>query len=93
MFKKIQPLLCCILQFIALWCLAIPVYANIGVDWLANQAQPGGSYSTSTDLTMPFQATTETWRTFSQIGETPSTQPSMTVALDFINAESFSSSE
>ncbi len=93
MFKKVQPLLCRILRFMALWCLAMPVYADIGIDWLASQAQPDGSYSTSTDLTMPFQATAETWRTFAQMGETATSQPSMTAALDFINAESFSSSE
>jgi len=96
MFKSSQSQLYCVLRIIVLWffsLLAIPTYANIGINWLASQAQPDGSYSTSADLAMPFQATTETWRTFAQMGQTQTTEPSMTVALDFINAESFASSE
>ncbi len=74
--------------------LAPPTLANeAGLNWLANQAQPDGSYSTPDDLATPFQATVETWRTFYQMGETPSTQPSMTTALGFINADSFPSTE
>jgi len=94
MFKKSQPPpLGRILRFIALWffCLSPPVYANSGIDWLVLKAQPDGHYSTPDDLATPFQATAETWRTLSQMGETPTTQPTMTAALDFLNAESFPS--
>jgi len=82
-------------RLLVLWffCLSIPAYANTGLDWLGSAAQPDGHYSAPNDLATPFQATTETWRTFSQLGETPTTQPTMTTALDFINADSFPSTE
>ncbi len=80
-----------ILQLTMLWFFCLPVYANSGVNWLVNQAQSNGQYSTANDLATPFVATTETWLTLSQLGET--SQPSMTTALEFINAESFLSTE
>jgi len=80
-----------ILLFIILSGIAPPILANTGVNWLTAQAQPFGHYSTPDDLATPFQATAETWRTFYQMGST--TQPTMTAALDAINAESFPSTE
>ncbi len=82
-----------ILLFIILSGIASPTLANTGVNWLTAQAQPFGHYNTPDDLATSFQATAETWRTFSQMGSTPTTQPTMTAALDVINAESFPSTE
>ncbi|MEK8022137.1 MAG: FG-GAP-like repeat-containing protein, partial [Candidatus Parabeggiatoa sp.] len=82
-----------ILLFIILSGIASPTLANTGVNWLTAQAQTEGHYSTPDDLATSFQATAETWRTFSQMGSTPTTQPTMTAALDVINAESFPSTE
>jgi hypothetical protein len=84
-----------ILRSFILWffCFSPLVYANSGVDWLINQAQPQGHYSTPSDIATPFEATAETWRTLTQMNETPTTQPTMTAALDFLKADSFPSTE
>jgi hypothetical protein len=66
---------------------------DIGRDWLANQAQAQGPYSTASDLATPFVATAETLQTLYQLGETTSSQPSMADALDFINAQEFPNTE
>jgi len=72
-----------------------PTQANLGIDWLTAQAQPDGHYSTRTanDIATPFTATAETLRTFYQLGETATSQPSVPAALDFLNAQDFPSTE
>jgi len=71
-------ILCIILSSIA-----PPTLANQGVNWLTAQAQPSGHYSTANDLDLPFIATAETLHTLYELGET---DPSMTAALQAINA-------
>jgi len=71
-------ILCIILSSIA-----SPTLANQGVNWLTAQAQPSGHYNTPNDLDLPFIATAETLHTLYELGET---EPSMTAALQAINA-------
>ncbi len=94
--KTQQAILGSITRLIVLLALCIPppTYATLGIDWLANhQAQEEGHYSTKDDLATPVMATVETLRTFLRQGETQATQPSMTEALDFLNATAFSSTK
>ena len=44
---------------LCLLCFSLPTYANSGVNWLVNQAQSDGQYSTANDLLAPFVATPE----------------------------------
>jgi len=69
-----------------------PTQANLGIDWLAAQAQPDGHYSTANDIATPFTATAETLRTFELLGETAASQ-NVSAALDFLNAQDFPSTE
>ena len=91
--KTHQKALWLITRLLALWLFGFSAAtsANIGVDWLANQAQPIGQISTSGDIATPFVATAETLQTFLELGETSASQPSMTGALDFLNQEQFQS--
>lgn len=96
MFEKSRPpatWLTTFLMLIGMLCLSLPTYANLGLYWLVNQAQPDGHYSAPNELASPFLATAETLRTLYQLGETPSTQPSMTTALESLNAEPLPSTE
>ena len=58
-----------------------------GVHWLASQAQADGRYASPTDLATPVQATSETLRTFSLLGE--NTQAGIPTARQFLTAEPF----
>jgi hypothetical protein len=69
-----------------------PTQANLGLDWLAAQAQPDGHYSTANDIATPFTATAETLRTFYLLGDTAASQ-NVSAALNFLNAQAFPSTE
>lgn len=98
MHKKTQLLsINFFLQLIVLYCFCLPLTAhadtNSGVTWLIQQSQEIGSYSSETDIATPIQATAEAWRTLSELGHSPATQPSMSDALAFLKAEPFPSTE
>ena len=68
------------------------VIANpAAVDWLQANTTPNGEISTSTDIDNPFQATSEALRTFSVLNIPP--QVGTVTALQFINSESYHSTE
>jgi len=64
---------------------ALPVsvaQAATGVDWLAAQSQPDGSFTSSADIAHPLQATADTLRTFSALKET--SQPGVAAARQYL---------
>ena len=91
MFGSIHSYIFHILRFLVLCFLSISVYANNGIDWLTNQSQPDGNYSTVDDIATPFMATTQTLQTFYQLEE--SSQSSIPKAVEFVNSASFQSTE
>lgn len=98
MHKKTQLLsINFFLQLVILYCFCLPLTAhadtNSGVTWLIQQSQEIGSYSSETDIATPIQATAEAWRTLSELGHSPATQPSMSDALAFLKAEPSPSTE
>ena len=93
MLEKNKPPAFWLTTFLLTMCLSPPTFANLGIDWLVATANPDGHYSTADDIANPFQATAETLRTFYQLGETVTEQPSMVTALDFINAATFPNTE
>ncbi len=77
--------------FISSLLLLFSAATQASVAWLNTQAQPDGSFITPTPLATPYQATSEVLRTFVLMGE--SNQPTVPVALQFINSESFHNTE
>ena len=68
-----------------------PTMASPGSQWLAQQNQVDGSYTTAGDVATVFQATSETLRTFKSLGETA--QPGIANAIQFINSEPYLNTE
>ena len=62
-----------------------------GINWLTSQAQSDGAYSSPTVIAIPVQATSETLRTFSLLGE--NAQPGISAVHQFHAAEPYHNSE
>ncbi|MCV6637765.1 carboxypeptidase regulatory-like domain-containing protein [Candidatus Albibeggiatoa sp. nov. NOAA] len=86
-----------ILRFMLMWLICLPLVAQGSIEsgkaWLISQTQSNGSYSTDSDIAIPYQATVASWQALSALGETPQTQTSMDDALNFIDTVSFPSTE
>ena len=86
-----KPLTLWLITLLLAISLSPPAFADIGIDWLTQQAQSEGNYSTPNNIATPFMETVETLQTFYKLGEI--TQPSITNALEFINNTPFPSTE
>lgn len=67
------------------------VNAASGSDWLETQIQPDGSYAGLADIATPYQATVETISAYYALETTA--QPGILNALQFINTESYHTTE
>lgn len=85
------------LLFLALFACALlglgvqGAHAVTGQAWLSTQSQLSGSYSSSADIATELQSTSESLRAFTVTGET--TNPDITAAAQFIEAENYLSTE
>lgn len=70
------------------WLLASLAHADIGLQWLSEQGQADGRYSTSSDITRYFESTSEALRTLTLLSHSPSP-----LAIDLLNAESYLNTE
>ena len=91
-FKRVFGTLGCLLLVLVATCgrIASADMAS-GVQWLATHAQPDGSFSSSTDLATPTQATSEALRALRALGE--ASQPGIPAAEQYLAAEPFHNTE
>ncbi len=80
-----------IIVFIGALFISPTSYAATGVEWLATQFQPDGSFSSASDISTSYQSTTEVLTTFNILGETA--QPDILAAVQYIDSDTFQSTE
>ena len=68
---------------LALTLVASPSVAQAAISWLAGQSGPDGAIASAADIATPVQSTSETLRTFFELGET--SQTSIPGALSFLD--------